>query len=116
MSRAWLVHGISAAIVAACAAAWLATGREAFTRWPNARLEDSDAPVSAAEQDLLGEVGLDAAPSPEAAGFESRFALGLLPSGADPAHVASVATGVALALLLSGSVLVVRRTRRAKHS
>lgn len=112
MSRAWLVHGITAAIVSACAAAWIATGREAFTRWPNARLEDSDAPVSATEQDLLGEIGLDAAPSPEAAGFESRFAFGLLPGGADPAHLASVATGVAIAALLSGGALVLARARR----
>jgi hypothetical protein len=116
MKSAALVHSMSAAIVVLALAAWLATGREAFTRWPNARLEAADAPVSESEQDLLGEIGIDAAPSAESAAFESRFAFGLVPSGADPAHLLSLATTIALAALLSGGVLVAARIRRATDS
>lgn len=108
-----LVHAAAAAVAAAGLVAWMVTGREAFTRWPNARLEAADAPLSESEQDLLGEIGIDAAPSAEAAAFESRFAFGLLPSGADPAHLVSVATATALAALLSGGVLVAARVRHA---
>lgn len=116
MKRARLVHAASATIVAAALAGWWTTGREAFTRWPDARLEASDAPVSESEQDLLGEIGIDAAPSAEAAAFRSRFAFGLLPSGADPAHLVSVATAIVLATLLSGVALVAARRRHATRS
>lgn len=89
--------------------AWLATGREGFTRWPDARLEASDAPVSEAEQDLLDEIGVGSEPAPESARIESRFAFGLLPGGADPKHLPSVATGIALATVVSVAAAVLRR-------
>ncbi|MBX3374774.1 MAG: hypothetical protein KF817_13155 [Phycisphaeraceae bacterium] len=97
------VHLVSAAIVVACAAVWLATGREAFSRWPDARLDAADAPIARAEEDLLDEIGIDLGPAAVGAGrLESRFALGLLPGGADPKHLASVATGIGVSLMASG--------------
>jgi hypothetical protein len=116
MKSTRIVPLCSLSLVAACIAVWMATGREVFTRWPNARLEASDAPVSASEQDLLEEIGIDAAPPTDAAALESRFAFGLLPSGADPAHLASVATGLFAAATLSGVALAVARARRVTHT
>ena len=116
MKSAPLVHAVSAAVVVLGLAAWLATGREAFTRWPNARLEAADAPMSESERGLLEEMGIDAAPSAGSAALESRFALGLVPGGADPAHLLSLATAIALAALLSGGALVAARIRRATDS
>ena len=92
--------------------AWLATGREGFTRWPDARLEASDAPVSEAEQDLLDEIGVGSEPAPESARIESRFAFGLLPGGADPKHLPSVATGLLLAAGVSAAAMLRHRLAR----
>ncbi|MFM7261928.1 MAG: hypothetical protein ACKO3W_15160 [bacterium] len=99
-------------LVAGSLVAWAVTGRETFTRWPNARLEASDAPISKSEEDLLGEIGIDAAPSSEAATIESRFAFGLLPSGADPRHLLSVATTCLAAATVPGAVVLHARWRR----
>jgi hypothetical protein len=109
-------HLFGLALVALCGAAWLATGRETFTRWPNARLEASDAPVSESEANLLGEIGIDSPAAPGAPAIESRFALGILPSGGDPAHLMSVATALVAALFLSASVVLFNRSRLPKES
>lgn len=106
------VHLTALLIGLASVGAWLATGREGFTRWPDARLEASDAPVSEAERDLLEEIGVGSEPAPESARIESRFAFGLLPGGADPKHLPSVATGLALALGLSAAAVLRRRRAR----
>lgn len=98
---------VAAAVSIGAAAGWLATGREAFTRWPDARLEAADRPNAPAEDDLLADLGLADGPAP--ARIESRFALGLLPSGADPRHVVSVATAAAISLALAGVALLRRR-------
>lgn len=112
------VHLASAAIVVACAATWLATGREAFSRWPDARLDAADAPIPGAEEELLHEIGIDIASAAGGERFESRFALGLLPGGADPKHLASVATGIGVSLMASGiaeiGARLGRRTRGAR--
>lgn len=112
MSGSRTAHAIALVIVAASVAAWLATGREAFTRWPNARLEAADAPVSIPEEDLLGEIGMETEPASAQTAVESRFAFGLLPSGPDPAHLVSLATCVLASSLISGTALLVQRMRR----
>ncbi|MFM2165178.1 MAG: hypothetical protein RL325_1615 [Planctomycetota bacterium] len=111
MSGAKRAHAASAAIVLGSLVAWLATGREGFTRWPDARLEASDAPVSKAEQDLLDEIGVGSEQPPESEKIESRFAFGLVPGGPDPKHLLSVATGCALACAISGTAIVARRLK-----
>lgn len=111
MSRVKLAHTLAAAIVLASLGAWLATGREGYTRWPDARLEAADAPVSQDEQDLLSEIGVDAAAPAEAGKIESRFAFGLVPGGPDPKHLLSVATGCARACAISGVAIVTRRMK-----
>ena len=111
MSRSRLAHALSAAIVLASLGAWFATGREGYTRWPDARLEAADAPVSKDEQDLLSEIGVDAEAPAEAGKIESRFAFGIVPGGPDPRHLLSVATGCALAGVISGVTTVIRRIK-----
>jgi len=110
--RARVVHIAAAAFVIASLGAWLATGREAFTRWPDARLEAADAPVSSAEQDLLDQIGIGSDPTTDAPRIESRFAFGLVPGGPDPRHLLSVATSTALAFACSA--FVVLRARFSK--
>ena len=108
-------HIVALLIGLASVGAWFATGREGFTRWPDARLEASDAPVSEAERDLLEEIGVGSEPASESARIESRFAFGLLPGGADPKHLPSVAAGLALATGLSAAAVLRRRLTR-NHS
>lgn len=108
MTARAVFHLVAAAVSLGAIAGWLATGREAFTRWPDARLEAADRPATEAEGDLLADIGLADESAP--ARIESRFALGLLPSGADPRHLVSVATAVATSLALSGAGLLKRRT------
>lgn len=107
MSARTVLHLVAAAISLGAIVGWLATGREAFTRWPDARLEAADRPATEAEGDLLADIGLADEPAP--ARIESRFALGLLPSGADPRHLVSVATAVAISFALAGVALLKRR-------
>jgi len=111
MSAARFAHAASVAIALGSIGAWLATGREGFTRWPDARLEASDAPVSQAEQDLLEEIGVGSEPAANTEKIESRFAFGLVPGGPDPKHLLSVATGCALACAISGVAIVTRRMK-----
>jgi hypothetical protein len=105
-------HVAALLIGLASVGAWIATGREGFTRWPDARLEASDAPVSDAEQDLLDEIGVGSEPASESARIESRFAFGLLPGGADPKHLPSVATGLVFATGVSAVAMLRRRLTR----
>lgn len=105
-------HVAALLIGLASVGAWIATGREGFTRWPDARLEASDAPVSDAEQDLLDEIGVGSEPASESDRIESRFAFGLLPGGADPKHLPSVATGLVLATGVSAVSMLRRRLTR----
>lgn len=112
--RPWSRVGMLASLAACALAAvsWLLTGREAFTRWPNERLERADRATSPAEQDLLDELGVgstaDAPPT-----IESRFAFGLLPGGLDPLHAVSVATVCAVAAASAIAIhLVSRATAR----
>lgn len=109
---AW-VHLLAAAATAASVAGWLATGAEGFTRWPDARLENADAPPVHGEAELLEEAGFmtqaEASAEPD---IRSRFALGLVPGGADPAHLISVATCAAGAAIASGTAALARKRRR----
>ncbi len=108
MSRPRMVACAAAAACVLAVAAWLLTGMEGFTRWPNERLEQADQASSRAEQDLLDELGVGA---PAAGGrtIESRFAFGLLPGGLDPSHALSVATVFGtVAMMVTALVLLGR--------
>ena len=87
--------------------AWVATGREGYTRWPDERLARSDAPPAAVEAELLAEAGLSDEATPSAPEIRSRFALGLVPGGFDPAHLLSVAGVVAVSFMLVAGTLTV---------
>ncbi len=82
---------------------WVATGREGYTRWPNSKLQQADAPSNEAEDDLLTDIGFatveDTETLPE---IKSQFALGLVPGGFDPMHLLSVASVTTSALGVSG--------------
>lgn len=106
MSR-WFRIGVPPLVIMVVALSlWAATGREAFTRWPDAKLEQADAETSDSELDLLADIGLDTEPAGET-DIESRFAFGLLPSGADARHLPSVA----MAAVLAVATVVVLRLR-----
>lgn len=94
-------------LCAAAAAAWLATGREGYTRWPDERLARSDAPPSAEEAALLAEAGLADESGPATPQIRNRFAMGLVPGGFDPAHLLSVAGVVAVSGLLVCATVIV---------
>jgi len=88
---------------------WLGTGRETFTRWPNAKLESADVAPTEGEEDLLASIGFEEPhTSSQMLDIESRFAMGLVPGGFDPKHLLSVATctfaGIGLAVfpMISG--------------
>ena len=110
------VHITGAAIVAASLALWAATGREGFTRWPDQRLAQSDAPPAPGETELLAAAGFtDSAHTPARPDIQSRFAFGLIPGGATPRHLISVATALALAIGASSTVSVIRLARNSTH-
>jgi hypothetical protein len=99
-------------IMVVALALWASTGREVFTRWPDAKLEQADVAASDSELDLLADIGLDAEPAGN--DLESRFAFGLLPSGGDPRHLASAASAVVLAV--ATAFVIHLRTRRSHQS
>lgn len=114
------VHLIGVGCTAAAVGLWYATGAEGYTRWPDPRLEASDAPHASGEDELLAEVGFgeagSAAPRHD---IQSRFAFGLVPGGLDPQHLLSVATVAAAATAASASTLAAGamcRSRRARPS
>jgi hypothetical protein len=115
MRRSLLPHAVALLILAGSVGAWIATGGEAFTRWPNARLEAADAPVSASEAALLDEIGITSPSDAAVPTIESRFALGLLPSGIDPRHLASVLVGAIVALAVSAMAALRARRRLLCH-
>ena len=91
------VHLVGGTLTLLAAVAWSVTGREGFTRWPDQRLSNADAAPSPVEDALLAEVGFNEGTGEQKRpDIQSRFALGLLPSGSDAAHLLSIATvGVA---------------------
>lgn len=111
MRRPLLAYGVALLVLGGAFSLWIATGGEAFTRWPNEKLEAADAPVSPSEAALLDEIGLTSPSDAAASAIESRFALGLLPSGIDPRHLASVLVGAIVALAIS-SIAALRVRRR----
>jgi hypothetical protein len=104
------IHVGGACLVAVAIAVWAATGAEGFTRWPDERLANADAPPAPGENELLAEAGFsggeEESPPPN---IHSRFALGLLPSGADVPHLLSVASVVGAAAAASCLSVVTRR-------
>lgn len=110
------ILSLCALAIAASLALWLGTGREGFTRWPNQKLEDADARPAEGESDLLAEIGFadDDAPARVPA-IESRFAFGLLPSGLDIAHLASVASVSGAALAVMAALALRRAAQRPGH-
>jgi hypothetical protein len=108
------IYVVAAVSVAGAVALWLATGREGYTRWPNAKLEQADAAPAAGESDLLGEIGFtdgEAAARPSA-DIQSRFAFGLVPGGFDPKHLLSVAAVAGLAGAASVASFAIGRLGR----
>ena len=113
MKPAVALHGASALLVAAAVAAWLVTGTEGYTRWPDEKLARSDAPSSEVEDELLADVGFETEDDRAAqADVESRFAFGLVPGGLDLQHLPSIASAGALAILMSASALMCRALRK----
>ncbi|MBX3377939.1 MAG: hypothetical protein KF678_13160 [Phycisphaeraceae bacterium] len=111
--RTW-TYIASLVATAATVAVWIATGAEGFTRWPNERLKNSDAAPSAGESDLLADAGFsDDTKSTRPSDIQSRFALGLVPGGADPRHLLSVATTAGAALAASGLAAVMGSRRKS---
>lgn len=92
---------------------WVATGREGYTRWPDAKLAGSDAAPSEEDLDLLEDIGLTTEEETLARpGIESRFALGLLPGGLTPKHLISVASMATVGVVLCGAgTFAMRRGR-----
>lgn len=118
MKRPFRVAQIAAAAIAlAAAAVWMASGREGFTRWPNAKLEAADAPLGEEAAALFDDIGL-AEPGAPASGpaLQSRFALGLLPGGFDPRHLLSVLTLLLLAGAVSASAWIIARTNQGRNA
>jgi len=110
--RAAVVAGL--ALIALSLGAWITTGREGYTRWPDAKLDAADQPTSAEAHDLLDDIGLATDEDPPPPTIESRFALGLMPSGADPKHVISVvsASTIGLAMVIAGAIFHRPRGRK----
>ncbi|MBL9149031.1 MAG: hypothetical protein JNM94_10095 [Phycisphaerae bacterium] len=107
------IYVVAAVAVAGAVALWLATGREGYTRWPNAKLEQADAAPAAGESDLLGEIGFsDGAAARPSADIQSRFAFGLVPGGFDPKHLLSVAAVAGLAGAASVASFAIGRLGR----
>ena len=108
------IHLAAVTITAAALIAWGLTGREGFTRWPNARLAAADAPPPAGQDELLAAAGFTDEHTPSARpDIKSRFAFGLLPGGADPAHLLSVAAVAAAAASASGATIMWKARHRA---
>ncbi len=110
MSVRKIVLAGSAVLSLGAIGVWLATGREGYTRWPDARLEQADAPPPAGEADLLASAGLTEK-SASAPTIRSRFALGLLPGGLDPKHLVSVAAVLGASTGAAAITLIVARKR-----
>lgn len=109
------IYAISVLSVVLTINTWVATGREGYTRWPNSKLQQADAPSSETEDDLLADIGFETAEEPETLpDIESQFALGLVPGGFDPKHLISVASVTACALGISAIAAVA--TLKSKHS
>lgn len=114
MRPSTVLHVAGLILLAGSLAAWAATGREGYTRRPNHKLASADTPPSAAEDDLLADIGIETAEEREQTPtIESRFAFGLVPGGITPGHLPSVATAALCAGVLSASGLVISRGRRA---
>lgn len=108
-------YGISLLVIILALGAWIMTGSEGYTRWPDTKLELTDAPVSEAEDDLLADIGFDSVGEDgESPDIESRFVFGLVPSGASPKHLISVATAVAFAVGLSATATIILFRRKSK--
>jgi len=114
MRCSFAVYGISALAVIGAIGAWMVTGREGYTRWPDAKLAQADAAPSEIEEDLFADIGFASSEDQdETPDIESRFAFGLAPGGFGPKHLPSIATAVTLAAGLS-SVAAVSSLRRKR--
>lgn len=116
MNHVASVYWISALIVNGAIVTWMATGSEGYTRWPDAKLAQSDAPPSGEEIDLLADIGFvtndEVTKQPH---IESRFAFGLVPGGLDLKHMPSVATAGVVAIAMSSIATVVHVRRKRSH-
>lgn len=109
------VYGLSAVLIVGALGLWYLTGSEGYTRWPNSRLEQADAPAPPGQEDLLSEAGFDSnATGSTPPSIESRFAFGLLPGGIDLKHVPSVAATLGVSVLFSGVTMIHGTRKRAQ--
>ncbi|MFI4881376.1 MAG: hypothetical protein ACIAQU_02200 [Phycisphaerales bacterium JB064] len=110
--RSWprLLLAAGVGLVIAPALVWVATGREGYTRWPDAKLAASDTGQSEEHLDLLEDIGLtteeEVMAQPD---IESRFALGLLPGGFTPKYLVSAAPLAVFGVGLFGAGLFATR-------
>lgn len=102
------VVGVGLVLIVGSLGAWALTGREGYTRWPDAKLSAADQPAPDATDDLLDDIGLTTSEDP-APSIESRFAFGLAPSGLDPKHLISVAPASGLGVAMVGAGVIHRR-------
>jgi hypothetical protein len=114
--RVWprLLLAAGLGLVFAPVLVWAATGREGYTRWPDAKLAASDAATSREHADLFEDIGLTTEEETFARpDIQSRFALGLLPGGFTPRHLVSVASVATLGIGLCGvGAIAMRRGGR----
>jgi len=112
-----IVLAASGLLVAGSLGAWLLTGAEGYTRWPNEKLASSDLPPPPDEADLLSDIGFADGPTAESMPtIKSRFALGLVPGGLDAPHLLSVATLVVAALVASATAAAASRMAHRSDS
>jgi hypothetical protein len=117
MKLAPAAYGLSVLIVLGALGAWAMTGREGYTRWPDVKLEQTDAPMSEGEEDLFADIGFETEDeAEETPDIESRFAFGLVPGGMGPKYMISVASAVALAVGISGVATLITMKKKSKHT
>lgn len=116
MNRSCALHGVSALLIIGAFAAWVATGREGYTRWPDAKLSQSDTAPAEIEADLFADIGFETSDDFDTTpNIESRFAFGLAPGGFGPKHLPSIATAVALAAGISSVAAFSSLLRKRKQ-
>jgi hypothetical protein len=109
--RLLMVAGLG--LVVAPVLVWAATGREGYTRWPDAKLAASDVATPQEDADLFEDIGLATEDETHARpDIQSRFALGLLPGGLTPKHMISVASVATVGVVLGGVGVVSMRCGR----
>lgn len=115
MKLAPTAYVISTLIVIIAIGTWASTGREGYTRWPDAKLAQTDAPMNQDEDDLFTDIGFESDDELEITpNIESRFVLGLVPGGISPQHLLSVASAVAFGIGISIAATLISFRNKSK--